>query len=854
MALNGVSGLTLSHSSEDPQVDASTVASAHLKPDIMNDVDDPSGEEELTASEDIADHENVLDIAISNTQARMKSPDIPAVEKARILQSSREYLQSDAAIVDEEDEEGTHHVDSVVTSRGRTYPFPEIPSPKPGSRRPSPWKAPSSQRLRSSFSRVMMGAADGITRQRSSSSTMLDNIRKYMPDLTGLGSPSRSGSPSFPSTPRREVASQTSSSSRLRSDSQPSRMSSAGTDKAAGQVSPAEYFANTPLSLLHSSRHDAGALLSPTLTAKSRTLRRVNSDESLYIRRTSTGASKFDDTSAYADLNEMVNSRFKAITDSLQDSNLRLPKMPSINFAALRRPNLPARPSSDTACNGITRDGADSKTSASTSDHIQSAKAAVVTPAQRSHPVLADALSRTTGDIVVLGGYRGSILRSAEPPHRQLWVPIKVGLNMRKVDLEVGLTKEDEEKMEEKIIPSGTLSHIGPVDICRRLIRHLRKCPNTRHKSLRVHDYGYDWRLSPDYLADRFIKFLESLPCNQPHVPPQQRGAWIIAHSLGGLLTRYAVNKRPELFAGVVYAGVPQNCVNILGPLRNGDDVLLSSRVLTAQVNFTLRTSFALLPENGRCFLNRETGERYDVDFFDAKTWDEHRLSPCISPALPATSKEPKKSLIGSLTGSISSSLPSLPGRHSSWFPGSDSSPARSVAHETRETLESVEPSTEGALEPNMNSQSHKPSVATTSNIPRGLAFAYLERTLAEIKSFKAALVFHAPHQDSNSYPPISVMFGKSVPTVYGAKVSSREAIKYTDAYDDLAFAAGDGVVLASAAQLPEGYRCVKSGRVESDRGHVGLLGDLEGVGKCLNAVIEARTKGVGLGNKSVKT
>jgi hypothetical protein len=54
--------------------------------------------------------------------------------------------------------------------------------------------------------------------------------------------------------------------------------------------------------------------------------------------------------------------------------------------------------------------------------------------------------------------------------------------------------------------------------------------------------------------------------------------------------------------------------------------------------------------------------------------------------------------------------------------------------------------------------------------------------------------------------------------------------------------------VLASAAQLPDGYRVVKGGRIESDRGHVGLMGDLEGVGAALKALVEGRRKGVGLG------
>lgn len=55
--------------------------------------------------------------------------------------------------------------------------------------------------------------------------------------------------------------------------------------------------------------------------------------------------------------------------------------------------------------------------------------------------------------------------------------------------------------------------------------------------------------------------------------------------------------------------GTPEFCVNILGPMRNGDEVLLSRKVLTAQVNFTIRTSFALLPLDGRCFVDKRTRE-----------------------------------------------------------------------------------------------------------------------------------------------------------------------------------------------------------------------------------------------------
>lgn len=38
---------------------------------------------------------------------------------------------------------------------------------------------------------------------------------------------------------------------------------------------------------------------------------------------------------------------------------------------------------------------------------------------------------------------------------------LQVGLNIRKVNMEVGLNPEDEERMEESIFPSGMLQHVS---------------------------------------------------------------------------------------------------------------------------------------------------------------------------------------------------------------------------------------------------------------------------------------------------------------------------------------------------------------------------------------------------------
>lgn len=344
----------------------------------------------------------------------------------------------------------------------------------------------------------------------------------------------------------------------------------------------------------------------------------------------------------------------------------------------------------------------------------------------------------------------------------------------------------------------------------------------------------------------------------------------MVAHSLGGLITRHAVNQRPELFRGVVYAGVPHTCVNILGPLRNGDDVLLSSRVLTAQVNFTIRTSFALLPLDGRCFFDKTTKEEYPVDFFDPLMWIEHRLSPCVARPLPPLTAQTKPTGLSGYVSSMASALPtlSLPGRRnsirskgtadsnrpsSSAANGTETDPLGPGMHNSDSVMANNNTDTSTSSNKGRDPVAdNSTSVSTAVTIPLPDAVAYLTRTLATVKKFKQELVFDPAHAAANVYPPLAVIYGKSTPTVFGAKVDGREGIKHADAYDELAFASGDGVVLARAAMVPDGYSTVKGGVVSSERGHVTLLGDLEAVGRSLTAVLAGRRRGTGMGNVQV--
>lgn len=242
-------------------------------------------------------------------------------------------------------------------------------------------------------------------------------------------------------------------------------------------------------------------------------LRRSNSEGSLLLYRQKSFASSLGDDSRFEHVQEQVNSRLKAIKDSWQDSNFKLPSLPTMpNFSFGSRDDFfrsyrngsqsPRALNNDTTSTSNRVSFLANSTSSSRGTSMKQPKVkdtsnnvvGMTSASAITHPYFTRAVQDLTGDLVILGGYRGSILRSAEPPNQQLWAPLKVGLNLRKVDLELGLNPEDEETEEKRIIPAGMLTHIGPVDIGKRLFKRLRASENAKRGHLRVHNYGYDWR------------------------------------------------------------------------------------------------------------------------------------------------------------------------------------------------------------------------------------------------------------------------------------------------------------------------------------------------------------------------
>jgi hypothetical protein len=583
---------------------------ASIVDDDLTPSEDESADERALQLEHV---QSALGISIGQEQTRLTSPKTPAAEKAAALDQTDGGLlfegfqdhidatpeQAPTPHLSASSGSGSESEEVIVAPQQQVKPD-YASRQEPLARLPSPWRAgPKTfqETWRASDHRAILRNTlqSGSRRRANSGGSMGGTVRKYMPfslpslpktkdlhfSLPSFSAFSLDGQAAPHTSDRRRRGTYTPTSCGI-----PQRDSKVQHKQSASQdtISPPVHSSTAPIAQREFGT-DSETLIAPPAARPSAErptprLRRSNSEGSLLVYRARSFASSLGDDSRFESVQEQVNSRLKAIRDSWQDANFKFPSpnLPNFNFTYRddlfknRNGNVPSRSREQES--GTTHRVSLSPRDAPSSAPLRSKakRPGLATMAEsETHPFFAQALQGLEGDLVVLGGYRGSILRSAEPPHRQFWVPIKVGLNLRKVDLEVPFEADADEHMEETIIPSGMLKHIGPVDISKRLFKRLRACDNAKDGTLRVHDYGYDWRLSPHFLSRRMIEYLESLPCNQPSVPKEKRGAIVVAHSLGGLITRHVINKRPDLVAGVVYAGVPQVSGESTNCMRDGD-------------------------------------------------------------------------------------------------------------------------------------------------------------------------------------------------------------------------------------------------------------------------------------------
>jgi hypothetical protein len=458
-------------------------------------------EEEEDTMEDLsdADAQSLMEPAISQTVTSQKSPATPAAYRAAAFASleNEGYFSSDGDITPPAPPPPTDaSINPTVQLPEHLRNSEKVESPLSlgslpardleNTEFPSPWVAgpkPFPIPARPAEGRSALKDALATARPRSSSWGS-DAFRKLLPSKPKPGSfiPNTSFFSSIGDGKRSRGFSQS-------KDQLPqSNSSQVFPDAESRHPSPQAFSSNNSATTLRS-----GQPATPKVPA----VRRIASDESLLYHSISRTSSLGDD-SRFEDQHVQVNSRGKALRDSLADrSSFRLPAMPNMpsmpsiprvsnftlamNFASSYKNNdappvkwkgyadsdsmkgiLPgnAKKKSSLLSNMGPSNGADGIPSGSNPDltkEILSTDGAILTFLDR-------AIEDLTGDVVIMGGYRGSILRSTKTK-QQLWAPVKMGLGIRKVNIEVGLEPEDEERMEETIYPAGMLKNVSLITL-----------------------------------------------------------------------------------------------------------------------------------------------------------------------------------------------------------------------------------------------------------------------------------------------------------------------------------------------------------------------------------------------------
>ena len=588
----------------------------------------------------------------------------------------------------------------------------------------------------------------------------------------------------------------------------------------------------------------------------------------------------------YKDISHLDDGKFKALRQSIINVNVNVNVNMNMIMRSKSDPTLPDVGAINSQLSAVQLDG--SATSTDTTPEpsgkevkaLDTAMAHAPTTSSRilssfpispvgslfQHTITSnyDIYDELDGDVIVLGGYRGSILRDSKTK-RRTWIPVlKAGLNFKKINLQLGPTDEDElreyhasdiindHKISEddpdypKMYPDGMLTHIGPVDISRRLIKRLNQNPKVN-----ASDWGYDWRLSPDLVSQQLHQELK-----RRKEESIRKGTWndkgvlLIAHSMGGIIAHGAMVKDPSLVRGVIYVGTPLPCANILGPLRYTDAILLSKDILTNVANFFMRSSFVFMPpswggenENGEeggmtLFRDLRNGERYKIDFWDPKNWILYNLSPLVS---NVRLKHDVKKGVLNLKNIKDTEL-------------------RNTLNEFLKVK--IDPETEVIVFDEFN-RLHEPVVSFIES------YTYLERVLRRTQKFIKSLEY----SEKIKYPPMAQVFSNGVPSVKYSLVDGEECIKRGEYYRFF-YGPGDGVVyqgwnfprergrkrddndescgkggVDSVAKgkdwrgreygYGEKYAYPLCGRFRCTVGHIALLGELDVLGDAISAILD---------------
>jgi len=198
-----------------------------------------------------------------------------------------------------------------------------------------------------------------------------------------------------------------------------------------------------------------------------------------------------------------------------------------------------------------------------------------------------------------------------------MWLTWRQALGLASSDLSLPLVWEGDAQRRDELRPVAPLRKVAGRDI---YASFLSWATTSRPQ---FHAFAYDWRRDNLETVGKLIASLEALRDGTGSQKVQ-----VVAHSMGGLISLVALNRCPELFHSVLFAGVPfQPFVGFLQDMHAGAATGLNRRILSPKVLFTYVWPYCLFPEKSyESGLVEANGDVIAHDWYSADDWQRRRL------------------------------------------------------------------------------------------------------------------------------------------------------------------------------------------------------------------------------------
>ena len=217
--------------------------------------------------------------------------------------------------------------------------------------------------------------------------------------------------------------------------------------------------------------------------------------------------------------------------------------------------------------------------------------------------------------LVFIHGNKGSIL--SKPNGLRCWITLRQALGLASADLRLPLWWDGEVQRHDELVVEGPIEAVAWRDIYGSFLDWASGSGRA------FYPFAYDWRRDNLETVDQFTAFVGAISNRHREAKVQ-----VVAHSMGSLISFVALNRTPNLFHSLLFAGAPfGSSVSFLEDLHAGTATGLNGRILNPRILFTFVSSYYVFPsEPNDSGLVEQNGETIPHNWYSADDWERQQL------------------------------------------------------------------------------------------------------------------------------------------------------------------------------------------------------------------------------------